>query len=257
MPLGAAKSRQTGQGGFTLVELLVVVTIIVVLTGMLIPAIHEAVQSGQETLCASNLRQLDFAFTGYITDHFGAVFGLHHSFDQVWMEQIQPYAAELNSLMFCPRARHPSSGESRGDVSSAWTGRYRTGSKATALHRGTEYHEGSYAFNGWLYNVDSSSVGIGSQLGLKEDRFFNDLMNLESYVSTPVFADGVWFNGWPEKEEHDVGIGTSVFDIPRHRSTVSIVFLDGHAAQVSLADLYYMTWHVGFEPGPRGEASPR
>lgn len=258
MPQGAVLYRQSGQGGFTLVELLVVITIILVLTGMLIPAVFDALQSGHETACASNLRQVDFAFTGYITDHLGSVFGLHHSFDKVWMEQLRPYTTELDKIKFCPKAEDPNPGESRGDRYAAWSGRYRTGSEASALHQGTSYHEGSFGFNGWLYNADASSVSVSSQLGLKEDNFFNDLMSMDSYVSTPVFADSVWFNGWPQRGEHDTGIGTSVFDISRHRGeAINVVFLDGHAARVPREALFYQTWHVNFEVGPRQTPAPR
>lgn len=46
--------------GFTLVELLVVITIIGILMSLLIPAVQSARESGRATICANNARQLAF-----------------------------------------------------------------------------------------------------------------------------------------------------------------------------------------------------
>ncbi|HYO10429.1 MAG TPA: prepilin-type N-terminal cleavage/methylation domain-containing protein [Tepidisphaeraceae bacterium] len=50
------------RGGFTLVELLVVIGIIVVLVGVLLPVLGKARESSSRAACMSNLRQVGLAF---------------------------------------------------------------------------------------------------------------------------------------------------------------------------------------------------
>jgi len=63
--------RSKPHGGFTLVELLVVIGIIAVLISILMPALTKARISAMRTVCKSNLRQDAMAITMYANDNKG------------------------------------------------------------------------------------------------------------------------------------------------------------------------------------------
>ena len=59
--------------GFTLVELLVVISIIAVLVSLIFPAINVARSAARKTQCTSNLRQFGIGFNAYAEAHRGSM----------------------------------------------------------------------------------------------------------------------------------------------------------------------------------------
>ena len=132
------RRSQNHRKAFTLVELLVVITIISLLVALLLPGIQSARESGRNALCQNNLKQLGLGalnyehihgglppasiFPQYLTnpstlsdsDRIGWVWLIlpfmeqsnladQYHFDRVWFDPaLQPLVATRLSIMECP-----------------------------------------------------------------------------------------------------------------------------------------------------------
>jgi prepilin-type N-terminal cleavage/methylation domain-containing protein/prepilin-type processing-associated H-X9-DG protein len=102
-----AKKRRQDSGsrywaqGFTLVELLVVISIIGLLMGLSVPVLSRARENARRTKCLSNVRQLRIALQLYADSHDGRVPPRDYEGGAVWVDRLEPYYLN-RKLLRCP-----------------------------------------------------------------------------------------------------------------------------------------------------------
>jgi prepilin-type N-terminal cleavage/methylation domain-containing protein/prepilin-type processing-associated H-X9-DG protein len=91
--------------GFSLVELLTVVSIISILAALLFPVFSSAKNSAKKVQCMSNMKQLGIGMRLYADDNDGGMpESMHTTFgnrQRAWVNQLSPYV-KVNEIRICP-----------------------------------------------------------------------------------------------------------------------------------------------------------
>src|SRR3989304_10302288 len=96
------------QNGFTLIELMVVISIIAMLLAILMPALAGARQQAKAVTCQSTLSQWGKVFMMYTMDNDG--YFASGSSGKMWTTFLKPYYIDTD-LHLCPMASKPASKE--------------------------------------------------------------------------------------------------------------------------------------------------
>ena len=90
-----------GHHGFTLIEILVVISIIGLLMGLSVPILSRAREYAKRTKCLSNVRQLQVALQLYMDSDDGRVPPRDYDEGAVWVDRLEPYYRD-RKLLRCP-----------------------------------------------------------------------------------------------------------------------------------------------------------
>jgi prepilin-type N-terminal cleavage/methylation domain-containing protein len=269
-PIG--DSLEHGAGGYTLIELLVTIAVIVILASLLLVAVSTVKRKAQQAKCVGNLRQLGMATILYSQENNGKPPGRRHPDypDGDWMGTLRDYY-KIDDLRVCPtaplRPPHPTPKRTNGQgtADKAWVRWTRDGK--------TMFY-GSYGYNGWFY--DSNNPRDGFAIFWLENE-----MKVDAPTTTPVFFDANWNAAWPHSfhrpvpnlyagqaldvktnsmarlivSRHGSGSGAKA---PRKISAndqlpggINLAAYDGHVEYAPLEKLWNYTWHRGWQPVPR------
>jgi prepilin-type N-terminal cleavage/methylation domain-containing protein/prepilin-type processing-associated H-X9-DG protein len=225
--------------GFTLVELLVVISIIAILVSLVLPVLASSKHKARAILCASNLMQTSIDFCVSLGDDPGGTVWLNDGSG----EYFNPKSPQTQ---LCPEASILT--DSTPDYFGSATRAYQFNTRIS-----------SYSYNWYM-------------LGLT---YWSPDSSLESMIQQtsemPAFFDGTFIYADPTEIDlpatdlflgtqapYGSGVGMASINIPRHGSSagyprnwpqnqplqgaINIVFFDGHVKQTKLDDLWFLKW---------------
>lgn len=246
------RSPASRRAGFTLLELLVVISLLAVLTALLLPALSGAKAKANAIKCRSNLRQMGLALIMYVNDC-----GAYPSRTYVATnllgagrvsfspdDGVHRQEPEEQGVQRCPSRVRPPRRPSRG------TGGILSFGPASA----------SYGYNEEGYFANGETIEFRGLAGVSMDRGSRPITESEVVVPSDMIALGDSFaplskgiSGLPTDAVTE-SIGLSRWEgsgfrgrgvpeavgraIARHRNRANIVFCDGHAEAPSLPTLF-------------------
>lgn len=246
--MAAAVNMPRDERAFTLIETLLVISIMVLLVSLLLPALGKVRGLARATLCSGNLRQLKLAHQLYVQDNDGKLFQYRGS--MIYMPLVLEYHGGTEAIRFCPEAT-----QRRAD-GSAWGSAWNT-------WRYGQW-EGSYAINGFFYHPRGGDVGNEGGHGYFPtyawpQMWFGSLNDAEPQSRTPMFIDSSWVDTWPTADDfvppHFNGDSFGILRwemarvaINRHDMTVNVGMVDGSVRRLRLGELWQLNWHMGYNP---------
>ena len=242
--------------GFTLVELLVVISIIAILLAVLMPALNKARDQAKNIICRSYVKQWDMMLTMYANannGHFVPGFNVRRG---MWMSKLRPYYSEADKARLCPKATiflH-TTGLKTSPFTAWGTYGHPDYVKSWVPCFGETGFYGSYGINAWLHDprVFKSQTDPERCYDVQAadlPNYWKTMSNVKNPGIVPSFCDSVW-EGTPVKQTDEVpnvpgvtnaaGVLDGMFNffIPRHGHNINMAMRDGSAKSIPIKRLW-------------------
>ena len=249
--------------GFTLIEILVVISIMALLIAILLPALQKARNQGRAVVCQTNLKQWGSILAIYTEDNQGRLPKRYG--DAFWLVRGSALSEgdpnkpsvfqDINAegIACCPMATRPLHDDdapgpfkASGPSSSGFwiTGKPGSTFKAWEITTPLPRFRCSYGFNVSLFRDLYSSIPLRYKIRLPG----LDIYPIRGRTKIPVFLDCAvpgnffWeFLGPPEDEQSVGG-----FLINRHNGHINGLFLDWSVRKVGLKEIWTLKWKLQF-----------
>jgi prepilin-type N-terminal cleavage/methylation domain-containing protein/prepilin-type processing-associated H-X9-DG protein len=266
---GPNRAKQKSQGAFTLMELLVVISIVALLMAILLPALQRVRKQAGAVLCQSNLKQWGMSLNIYTEDHEGYLPANMVGHESIWLirgssvtddsldEPRILIPIDMQKLTCCPMAVKPGSMEftsvssrssSSGSVSVHIDGTVGSTFESWQVIRPGPPFRSSYGFNQWLFE---SHFGAFNTFATARYSYMYEaglnVFPLKGRTKIPALLDSTY--PWAQPRERDrppringMGSGMSCFCIDRHNGYINGLFLDWSVRKVGLKELWTLKW---------------